>query len=303
MANKGNSGAVVLGVVIALVAFAFYKNPGWLDGGGADSNTPPFTGSEGGKGRYVALGDSYTSAPYVGHSGGGPEDCRRSASNYPNRVARAIKVGTFVDVSCSGARTSDMAGTQRLESGSNPPQLNSLNSATTLVTVGIGGNNIGFVSLVRGCVSATPSGSRCRDANTSGGTDRVAAKIAATAPKVGAVLDEIHQRAPSARVLVVGYPTILPTTGDGCWPVLPYGGPDVGYLRGEERRLNAMLAAQARAHGAGFVDTAAASVGHDVCTGLQTRWVEGLVPTSAAAPMHPNAKGEHAAARAVLAAL
>lgn len=302
MANKGSSGAVLLGLVAALVAFAFYKNPDWL-GGGSASNEPPFTGAAGGKGRYVALGDSYTAAPYVGHSGGGPDDCHRSASNYPSQVARAIKAGEFVDASCSGAQTSDMAGTQRLDSGSNPPQLDSLNAATTLVTVGIGGNDIGFVSLVRGCVSASPHGSRCREESTSGGTDRVAARINATAAKVGAVLAQIHQRAPNAKVLVVGYPTILPAKGDGCWPILPYGGPDVVYLRGEERKLNAMLAAQAGAHGATYVDVAAASVGHDVCTGLQTRWVEGLVPTSAAAPMHPNAKGERAAANAVLAAL
>jgi lysophospholipase L1-like esterase len=303
MAGKGGSGgAVLLGLVVALVAFAFYKNPDWLSGLTQNHDNPPYTGS-GGNGRYVALGDSYTAAPNVGDSGGGPSGCHRSAENYPSDVARALRIGQFADASCSGATTADMFSPQQFSGENNPPQLDSLNSATTLVTVGIGGNDIGFISLVRGCVTVRRDGSGCRDENSAGGTDRLAARIDATAGKVAHVLSAISARAPNAQVLVVGYPTILPASGPGCWPFLPYGAPDVAYLRNVTNNLNGMLAEQASAAGATFVDTAAASRGHDVCAASKDRWVEGLVPTSAAAPMHPNADGEKATARAVLAAV
>jgi hypothetical protein len=127
--------------------------------------------------------------------------------------------------------------------------------------------------------------------------------VARTGLKVAAVLAEIHQRAPRARVLVVGYPDLLPSTGRGCWPLVPIAYGDVPYLRGIEIKLNAMLAARAAAGGATFVDTYTGSIGHDFCQPPGVNWVEGLVPTSPAAPMHPNALGEKAMAQQVLAAV
>jgi hypothetical protein len=106
-----------------------------------------------------------------------------------------------------------------------------------------------------------------------------------------AVAAAIHARAPSAKVHVVGYPVILPASGSGCWPTVPILPTDVSYLRAKEIELNAMLATRAAADGAFYVDTYTSSVGHDVCKGTGTKWVEGLVPTSSAAPVHPNALG------------
>ncbi len=74
-------------------------------------------------------------------------------------------------------------------------------------------------------------------------------------------------------------------------------------MRSVELNLNAMLASTAAANGASYVDTYAATIGHDACKSSSTRWVEGLIPGSAAAPFHPNALGEQAMARAVTAAL
>jgi hypothetical protein len=120
---------------------------------------------------------------------------------------------------------------------------------------------------------------------------------------VAAVLEDIHSRAPAARVLLVGYPALLPATGDGCWPLAPFAYGDVPYLRGVELKLNQMLASEAAAHGATYVDTYTDSTGHNLCNGPGTKWIEGIVPTSLAAPVHPNAPGEKAMARQVLAAL
>jgi hypothetical protein len=64
-----------------------------------------------------------------------------------------------------------------------------------------------------------------------------------------------------------------------------------------------MLADAADEGGAEFVDTYHSSIGHDVCKLPGTKWVEGLIPTSPAAPVHPNALGERNSANDVLSTL
>ena len=63
-------------------------------------------------GVYVALGDSYMSAPLVPNQRGDPIDCGRSDHNYPSLVAAAFGFGTFVDVSCGSAETKHMTEQQ-----------------------------------------------------------------------------------------------------------------------------------------------------------------------------------------------
>ncbi len=133
------------------------------------------------------------------------------------------------------------------------------------------------------------------------GHDELGDRIDATAPKVAAVLKGIHQRAPKAQIYVVPYLAILPESGPGCWPQLPITPDDVPYLRGVEKKLNAMLATQAGANGAKYVDAYTASIGHDACQIPGFRWVEPAVPASPAAPVHPNLFGMQGYAAAVLA--
>jgi hypothetical protein len=133
------------------------------------------------------------------------------------------------------------------------------------------------------------------------GHDELAQRIADTAPKVAAVLQGIHRRSAKASVFVVAYLAILPETGPGCWPQLPIAPDDVPYLRGVENELNGMLAQQAAANRAGFVDVYTASIEHDACQLPGTRWVEPVVPTTPAAPVHPNLFGMQGYAAAVLA--
>jgi lysophospholipase L1-like esterase len=256
-------------------------------------------------GRYVALGDSFTSAPLV------PTqvdlNCVRSNRNYPALTAAAIGSSSLVDVSCGGATTNDILnpGTGTLGLAV-PAQLNAVTAATTLVTIGIGGNDIGFSNIVRTCAEdsvSSPFGTPCKNRYTAGGTDQLQARIAATAPKVAAVLQAVRSKAPNARIAVVGYPAIVPDSGYGCWPVVPFAYGDVPYLRSTEKALNTMLANTAAANGASFVDTYTPSIGHDSCQGTSTRWVEGLVPTNLAAPFHPNEAGERGMSAAVVARL
>lgn len=251
-------------------------------------------------GRYVALGDSYTAGPLIPNQSLSPLGCLRSDHNYPHLVQPGLTTATFTDISCSGATTDDMFAAQSTSAGTNPPQLDALTADTRVVTLGIGGNDIGFTSIIENCVRVNPF-DPCKDDYVHGSTDDISVRIAATAPKVDATIAAIHARSPSAKVHVVGYPVILPASGYGCWPTVPITPTDVPYLRSKEIELNAMLAARAAAGGAFYVDTYTSSVGHDVCKGTGTKWVEGLIPTSPAAPVHPNALGMQNSARATLA--
>ncbi|KDN20661.1 SGNH/GDSL hydrolase family protein [Amycolatopsis rifamycinica] len=298
MAKKsGGGGCLVLVLVVGLLAFGYYK---WQHG--SSSAPPEGVDTGGGSGRYVALGDSYTSSPRTGRQAGTPAGCDRSDDNYPHLVSAKLKPAQFADVSCSGATTAHLTGSQKTGNGTNPPQLDAVTAETTLVTVGIGGNDVGFFSYASGCTTTDQNASPCRDRLTAGGRDQLAERVDATAPKIAAILDRIHQQAPKAKVVVVGYPTVLPE-GAGCWPSLPFGAGDIEYFRGALGKLNKMLEDQADAHRAGYADTATPGKGHDVCSASDKRWIEGLLPSSPAAPLHPNARGERGMADAVLAVL
>lgn len=258
--------------------------------------------SSGGPQSYVALGDSYTSGPLIPVQTGLPPGCLRSNRNYPSLVAQTFGVSDFRDVSCSGATTMDLRDSQRVTLGVNPPQFDALDEEVELVSLGIGGNDIGFGQIINQCVARSSRnlrGAACQDFFTSGGTDQLAERIDATAPKIAAALAEIERRSPDARVLLVGYPAILPDEGPGCFPVVPFSPGDVAYLRDTEKRLNAMLADEADRADADYVDTYDPTIGHDICQPPGRKWIEGLVPTAPAAPLHPNALGMTAIAGAV----
>jgi lysophospholipase L1-like esterase len=263
-------------------------------------STSPAAAHGGGHGRgtsYAALGDSYTSGPVIPTQV--DANCARSDHNYPSLVATARQVGAFKDVSCGGATTENMWKPQ----GTNGPQLDAVNRYTDLVTVQIGGNDIGFSSIIGTCAKLAPTnpvGAPCRQYYASSGYDQLAVSILKTAPKVDAVLHAVHARAPHARVLVVGYPDLLPDDGSGCYPSVPFAAGDFPYLRDTGKRLNLMLRLVAAANHAEYVDTYGPTRGHDMCKAPDVRWIEPLQPASPAAPAHPNAKGEQAMARAVL---
>ncbi|GAA2788285.1 SGNH/GDSL hydrolase family protein [Saccharopolyspora taberi] len=251
---------------------------------------------------YVALGDSYTSGTLIPNVINLP--CFRSDHNYPSLVTAKLAPRSFTDVSCGGAATPDMTSSQ-LQSG-NPPQFNALKPDTDLVTVGIGGNDIPFGEIVNNCGARgafVPHGSPCKDFYTGGGKDELAAKVRAVGPKVGKVLDGIRQRSPQAEIVLVGYPAVMPDSGANCWPLIPISDGDAPYLRDITKLLNTVLAEQAAAHDATFADTYTSSIGHDICQPPGIKWIEGILPTSPAGPVHPNAAGTDDQARQVLAAL
>jgi hypothetical protein len=239
---------------------------------------------------WVGLGDSFAAGPLIPSQSLSPLGCLRSSRNYAH-IAAANRGMSLADVSCSGARTTHMTAAQSTDAGTNPPQFNALSAQTLVVSLQIGGNDIGFTEILQNCVTYNPFTRPCQDRYNAGGTDQIQARIDATAPKVAAVIAGIHQGAPQAKVLLVNYAAILPETGRGCWPQVPLAYADVPYLRAKQKALNAMLQTAAAGNAATYVDDYTASIGKDACRSSGTRWVEPLVPGNAAAPFHPNARG------------
>ncbi|WP_218019809.1 SGNH/GDSL hydrolase family protein [Rhodococcoides yunnanense] len=248
---------------------------------------------------YVALGDSAAAGPLIPRATGFP-GCLQSDANYPHVLAGLIGAASFVDVSCSSARSANIATDPQItNSGTVPVQLDALSPDTDLVTVTIGGNDVDLVSTALGCVnfSPEPNGTSCKDRFTAGGRDTVADAIDDAAPSWGRMVDDIADRAPNARIVVVGYGTYVQP--GGCPGVQPIWARDADYLQGSVDRMNDALAAQAAEHGGEFVDIRPVSVGHDGCAAPEQRYLEGVVPTGVAAPLHPTAAGMAAFARVV----
>jgi lysophospholipase L1-like esterase len=258
-------------------------------------------------GPFVALGDSYAAGNLIPTSPSGtPAGCLRSSHDYGADAAAALGITSYVDATCTGATAASMTTSESVLRGTNAPQFSRLAANDSVVTLTIGGDDIAFLAILETCAKLSLTdlfGHPCQRHYTAGGTDRLVAEINATAPKVAAVLQGIHARAGSARVLVVGYPDILPNTGHGCWPLVPFAFGDVPYLRGIEIDLNLMLARTAAANDAVFVDTYKPTIGHDACTSSSVKDVEDLIPSSPAYPFHPNRRGQQVMADQVVAAL
>jgi hypothetical protein len=264
--------ALVLAAAVALVAAVAV--------GPSASAVPPSV--------YVAMGDSYAAGPLILPMSD-PFTCVRSALNYAHLLAQQLHVQTLRDVTCSSATTSDFSNPQPgTITGTAPPEYNALGADTTLVSVGIGGNDVGLVGLAESCINVFPApiGKSCAAKYTAGGVDQYSQRIQTFASTYGTVIDRIHQLAPNARVLMVGYPTAI--RNGGCFPYQPLLGPDATYIQAKIDELNSAMAQQSAAHNATYVNIRTSSIGHDSCALPGIRWLEGLVPTSDAFPLHPN---------------
>ncbi|MGY4099854.1 SGNH/GDSL hydrolase family protein [Nocardia sp. R16R-3T] len=255
---------------------------------------------------YVALGDSFAAG-----AGVFPQTelatCSRSAVNYPALVAKELGAATFKDVTCGGASLNDLTSPQRgVVSGTAAPQFDALTPDTTLVTMTMGGNDIGLASQALRCGNLLPEpyGTSCEDTFTANGVDIFGERIRALAPVYGSALDEIRSHAPAARIVIVGYPTA--TRAGACPEQQPAWPRDADYLQGVLVDLNTLLRNVSAAHGAIFVDTATSSIGHDMCATPDQQWINGLLPslsTPSFVPLHPNTFGEENIAQQVVAAL
>ena len=274
-----------------------------------------FPGKTGGKpipagSRYVAMGSSFASGPGVTRLADERDPrCSRSYDNYARQTARQLQL-ELIDVSCGGA-TSDhvLKGWNEL-----PPQVAALTQDTRLVTVTIGGNDVGYVAglFIGSCSDSTAATEAVQTLCSSlrkWGSSRplVSApqsedeKWKAAEAGLSAIAAEVAIRSPKARLVFVQYLTLVPA-GSLCG-VMPLSPAAAEQARITAARLADITAAVAMKSSAEVLRIADISAGHDACA--PAPWVTGFVPTAAAkatgfVPYHPNLAGMTAVADALI---
>jgi lysophospholipase L1-like esterase len=230
------------------------------------------------RGRYVALGDSYSSGE---GSYGGAADlavanrCHRTSQAYFHVVAKAFKFARGSALwACSGATTRAVLTGRSGE----PPQVDRVDADTSLVTITIGGNDAGFSRVLATCMTKVPFGGGCREQ-----APEVAARLAALRVSLAGVLDTIADRAPSARVIVLGYPRLFSEVAGQGFDNLSVD--DQRWLNSEARELGRVMRETVQEadrkivdqRGRGsveFVDAYSGFAGHEV--GRADPYVNGL---------------------------
>ncbi len=219
---------------------------------------------------YTALGDSYASGvgtrTYYEDSG----DCYRSPQAYPVRVAADIGAAlTFA--ACSGSRVADVRGTQ----------LGSLASDTEYVTVQVGGNDIGFASVLTACARPWPY--TCWDE-----IDEANRKIRDVLPgRLDRLYADIVARAPQAQVVAVGYPRLF--NGEQCNAGSRISPGEQRELNKSADRLANAIKTSAQARGVEYLDVRQEFIGHAVCDDAE--WLNGL-SYPIVESYHPNRNGQ-----------
>jgi lysophospholipase L1-like esterase len=242
---------------------------------------------------YVAIGDSFTAGDAIGVPQPGPSRCLRSTSNYPSLIARELGYA-LTDVSCSGATTRGVLNPSPYQAA----QISALSKKTALVTVSIGGNDLGtYSTLILTCLRKSrpnAQGAPCR-ASLAGS---IAAGRAIVTQRVGVVLDAVRQRAPQARILVVTYLGLMPH--HGTCAAVPFSTGDVAWFATVEDAVSDAVAAAAEQRDIEVVDAHDLSRDHHVCSGSKA-WVNGPRPRNGDGILfHPNGAGERAVADAVI---
>lgn len=293
-------------------------------------------------GTYVALGDSYASGegldPYERGSDTAANGCHRSTNqSYPELLERRAirRFDHLTSVACSGAITAALFF-NLADRSDERAQLSVLSARTKTVTLTIGGNDVGFSSVLGDCtytpvpdpalqrlVPGRPGCEQRRDPDVQQALARLGGTSAPdlTRPTVPliAILTTIHDLAPRAKIYLTGYPQLFGgtiTSPFGCQVAAVSGiplfisGPDAQWISRSTTQLNTTIEASAglaRRNGlpVSYVDVAAGFDGHAVCdTGAA--WINPLLVTTDGtslqldpASFHPTARGQRAYADAV----
>jgi lysophospholipase L1-like esterase len=248
--------------------------------------------------RYVALGSSMAAGPGIRpRAEGAPFPAGRSARNYPHLVAERLGLD-LVDVTYSGATTSNVLTDSQFGA---PPQITALDGSEDLVTVTIGGNDVGYVQLLFAAglprlARAVPLlGCALRAALDSAAREAALAEVGEALVEVGRT---VRERSPRATVLFVDYLTLLPPPGT---PAPPLSEADAATGRHIADTLERLTDEAARATGCGLVRVAEPSRPHHAWSADPWTTKFGLPLPGRPAPLHPNAAGMRAVADRVVA--
>jgi len=218
---------------------------------------------------YTALGDSYSSGVGTRTYYSDGTSCQRSPYAYP--VLDAQRLGAALTfAACSGARVADVQNTQ----------LGSLNASTSYVTVSVGGNDAGFSDVSSACARPWPDTgwTEINNANSF---------IVNTLPgRLDSLYSAMRNRAPNARIVVVGYPKLF--NGQECNLASRISSGEQTELNHTADLLATTIGARAAAHAFAFVDVRGVFTGHAICDAVE--WINGLsYPISES--YHPNRTG------------
>jgi lysophospholipase L1-like esterase len=221
-------------------------------------------------GAYVALGDSYSSGVGAGSYTAESGSCKRSTNAYPQLWANANSPAAFAFVACGGATTSSVRSSQ----------MGPLNSSTSLVSVTAGGNDAGFADVMTTCVLSTNSG--CLDR-----INTARSYISSTLPgNLDALYADIRNRAPNARVVVLGYPRFY----DVAAVCVGLSDTKRTAINNASDLLNTVMSQRAAAHGFTFGDVRTTFAGHELCSG--SAWLHSVNWTNIGESYHPKAAGQ-----------
>jgi lysophospholipase L1-like esterase len=221
---------------------------------------------------YVALGDSYSAGlgagSYIGSSG----SCDQSTNAYPALWAAANQPASYTAKTCSGATTASVISSQ----------LSALSAATTLVSITVGGNDVGFSSVMETCVLSSTSS--CASAVHS-----AEGLVASQLPgELNSVLGDIRADAPKARVVVLGYPELYDLSkSSSC---IGLSTTDRTDLDAAADQLDQQIEQAAGRYGDVFADVRGAFAGHEICD--SNRWLHAVNVLDISESYHPDAAGQ-----------
>ena len=175
-------------------------------------------------------------------------------------------------VACSGAKTSDLL----------IKQIQAVTSSTTLVTMTIGGNDIGFANLIYQCTLS----------DCSAALDSTRANLETTlAGPLDAVFTNVKNRAaPGAKIVVLGYPKVF--SGASCFGTLGISATEQSKANALAVALDGVIANHAKTDGVTYESALTAFGPHAVCS--SSPWLNGLNLFNTGESYHPTRSGHSA---------
>ena len=245
-------------------------------------------------GRYVALGSSMAAGPGIRpYVRGAPFRSGRSSRNYAHLVAERLHLD-LVDVTFSGATTAHVLAERQRNAA---PQLDALDGSEELVTITIGGNDVGYVPLLMAAMLPRPA--RLLPAiRALLDREEHEQALGQVGDSLSAVGTAVRRRAPRARVVFVDYLSLLPPEGV---PAPPLSAADADLGRHVGARLEKATAVAAQSSGCELVRAGHASRNHHPWSADPWAVGAGWPLPWRPAPFHPNAAGMRAVAELVTA--
>ncbi|HET9172960.1 MAG TPA: SGNH/GDSL hydrolase family protein [Actinospica sp.] len=222
---------------------------------------------------YVALGDSYSSGVGSGNYISSYGSCDVSSGAYPYLWDAADAPSSFTDNACSGATTSTVESSQ----------LSGLSSSTTLVSLTVGGNDVGFSGVMETCI--LDGTSSCESAVATAENEAETTLPGA----LDTLYSEIQSDAPNAHVVVIGYPEFYDLAESGTCAGLSYDSRSA--INGGADTLDSVISTEvAKYSGFTFVDIRPYFSGHEICD--SSAWLHSFNILDTSESYHPTATGQ-----------